>query len=151
MKKLLIISVCFLLIATPVFLYFFYQEQSISCTNSITLVKEGGKLSLTTGQKMSKGKGMVTLVGTLYRKDGSRAHISRKVLFDYHYRYDFMIAKSMSVNVLSQNNVSNEETKQWISEFFIKPGAEISLVFNRVGLNTWLIFTTPVPLSLCEK
>ncbi|VEC00575.1 Uncharacterised protein [Cedecea lapagei] len=151
MKKTMIVSFFLLLIATPILLYLFYQSRTISCTNSISLIKERGKLSLITGQKMKDGKGMVTLVGTLYRNDGSRAHISRKIVFDYHYRYDFMIAKSASVEVLSENTVTDEEAKQWISDFFITPGSEISIIFNRISLNTWLIFTNPVPLGICEK
>ncbi|ENK9830956.1 hypothetical protein AB4F65_004951 [Escherichia coli] len=150
MKNNLII-VCFIIIFTSAFFILSFQSKEINCTGNITFIKGKEKLSLIVSNKMDDGKGFITLSGTLDNGNNESLEISKKVNFNYSQNNDVITAKSVTIHNYPENEVLPEEANAWLPDFFIKPDTNITWVINRIGLNSWLFFSNPVPLYLCEK
>ncbi len=134
-----------------VFFMLSFHSKEINCTGNITFIKGKEKLSLIVGNKMDDGKGLITLSGTIDNGNNESLEISKKVNFNYSQNNDVITAKSVTIQNSPENEVISEEANVWLPDFFIKPDTNITWVINRIGLNSWLFFSNPVPLYICEK
>ncbi|WP_082804182.1 MULTISPECIES: hypothetical protein [unclassified Erwinia] len=133
------------------FFYRFCEDREISCVGNINYFKGDDKLSLIIGQKMNDGKGLLTLSGALYEGKESRINVSKVIQFDYHEENNILIAQSTLIQNSPMNEIKGEEEKKWFPEFFVKKGGKLPLTIKRTGIDTWIFYSNPVPLFICEK
>lgn len=150
MKKYLVISLFITTVISSFSLFIFYGKD-ISCTGNVTFIKGKEQLSLVVGHKMNDGKGLITLSGTFDHGNNEPLTISKIVHFSYHQFQGVVTAQSTAVQDSPANEVTYEEVRDWLPDFFFRQGGKITWVINKTGVNTWLFFSNPVPLYLCEK
>jgi len=129
----------------------FFRQDYIHCIANINYIRSGERFSLIVSHDMRNGHGVLSLAGRLTGDNQKAISLSKIIRFNYHRDGDLYLAQSTLIEPSPDNQMSIEQQEKWLPAFFITVGATFPFVIKRTGIDTWVFYSGPVPLFICEK
>ncbi|AVG75699.1 MAG TPA: hypothetical protein DIT85_10670 [Pantoea ananatis] len=130
---------------------FMFRQDSVHCIANINYIRGGETFSVIASHDMRNGQGIIAITGRLTDSAHKVISLSKIIRFTYQREGNLYLARSTLIEPSPDNQMSLEEQQKWLPAFFISVGATFPFVIKRTGLQTWVFYSGPVPLYLCEK
>lgn len=146
-----IIATSIIFLSIVAIIYTNYLIDDVDCVGNFNIHNRVQRMSLLIGRKLSHGKGIDTISGTLYKNNEPIAQIERTIRYTYEDQNGKYIMTSVSIVKGAHDNISDQQLAECLSAMYVhKDGKDIVFMKN-IGRSGWMVYETPTPLYFCKR
>lgn len=139
------------LFSTLSFLYASHLINDVDCIGNFNIHNRVQRMSLLIGRKLSEGKGIDTISGTLYNNDEPIAQIERAIRYTYEEQNGKYIMTSVSIVKGAHDRISDQQLADCLSDLYIHKNGKYIVSMKNIGRSGWMVYETPTPLFFCKR